>query len=168
MNRYIFYLILALSFVSSIPLASMQPNQRITKDDVSYTFYPNLPDNLPIDRDQWSYFYFLFNYQTQQVKRIIAKNHKGVVIGAISFGGIGKESCEIHHLEVVGEYQGRGIGRELLKMAIAQLFADDACKRVFWSSSDDAMGFYEKVGVQQDAARSDLFFVDADQQDSIK
>ena len=167
MIKKIFFIALATAISSFLP--AMQPNQSQEKNDITYTYLPEQSYLFgTIDPKRWSYGFHLFQEEEQDLKRIIAQNEHQEIVGAISFGGVDEKQNEIQWLEVLPCARGKGIGSELLKRAIVQLYTENKPKRVFLYSTKTALPFYCKNGMSRDIRKSLLLYVSADQIELIK
>ena len=76
---------------------------------------------------------------------VLARNENGMVVGFVTAISDGISSAYIPHLEVLSDYQGHGIGTELVKQILARLrhlyMVDLVC--------DPALQpFYERLGLR--------------------
>ena len=160
------FLLLLLAYSCII---AMQPNQPEETDDITYTYLPHQRELLvTINPKKWHFAFHLFQEEKKNVKRIIAQNEHQEIVGAISFGGVDEKQNEIQWLEVLPCARGKGIGSELLKRAIVQLYTENKPKRVFLYSTKTALPFYCKNGMSRDIRKSLLLYVSADQIELIK
>lgn len=68
----------------------------------------------------------------------------------------GQPAWQLRGMATVGQQQGRGLGRRLLELAVAEARRDEQ-ERVWWCNArTSAIGFYEKLGWQ---VRSEPFDV---------
>jgi ribosomal protein S18 acetylase RimI-like enzyme len=68
------------------------------------------------------------------------------VVGFVTAISDGVISAYIPLLEVLPEYQGRGIGAELVRRLLAEL---EGLYMVDLSCDEDVVGFYERLGLQR-------------------
>ena len=97
---------------------------------------------------------WLYNrYTPEGVVEIAAKGHMYVVVeGGITVGTgttivTGEDECEIIAAFLLPEYIGRGLGRQLFEVLEHDELAVSA-KRIWLTSSVNALDFYEKIGYQ--------------------
>lgn len=63
-------------------------------------------------------------------------------VGSVKYN---KSTCSLHALYVLGEYRGKKLGQALFLKALRDM-RESGCKNVFWTSTQNAIPFYQKYG----------------------
>lgn len=71
--------------------------------------------------------------------------HLGKIVGVVGM----KERSHLYHLFVAEEYQGAGLARKLWEKALNESIESGNIKIVTVNSSNNAIGFYKKLGFKQ-------------------
>ena len=92
--------------------------------------------------------------------RTLVAKIDGRIVGYISWSDRCREhfsvngAAEIGNLYVLRDFQGRGVGRELLETALARIGEQDVVLSAF-SSNVAALGFYEHMGFERTGVNFD-------------
>ena len=74
---------------------------------------------------------------------VLALSEKHKVIGFVTAITDGVSCAYISHLEVLPEWQGKGVGSELMRRMLAKL---EAIRTIDLICDEDVRGFYERLG----------------------
>ena len=74
---------------------------------------------------------------------VLALSEKGRVVGFITAITDGVSCAYIPHLEMLPEWQGKGIGTELVRRMMAKL---ETIRAIDLICDEDVRGFYERLG----------------------
>lgn len=87
-----------------------------------------------------------------KIDRFVAVDN-GRIIGFVTYGSYRDEAPDLEHpgeiyaIYVLQEYQGRGIGRELINCAVRDLSDEGFASVVIWALKDNPnASFYKKIG----------------------
>ena len=98
----------------------------------------------------------LEKYLTRNPATSFVAVDNGKIIGCIMAGHDGRRGF-FHHVSVMKEYQGKGVGKELVAHAMDALRAEGIRKvaLVAFTDNDTGNGFWEKMGF---TVREDLYY----------
>ena len=105
------------------------------------------------DSPQWEIDWLYARYSPEGVAEIAAESHMYVMLdgetimgtGTVALSGPGE--AELKAAFLAPEYVGRGLGVELFRTLEADEYAVGA-SRIWLTSSDQALNFYERLGYQ--------------------